>query len=520
MKHYYSFLLLLPLLLFSCNKEASVPSMVSKDDGLKSFSVVLSKALCNEPELRQAFKREALKRVDYDYDVVISLIRDMTLSDGLTIEETISKYDEGGVFENILSSHPLLTVLIPDWSWVNEECFSVKDWNTETPEVGVGWCDGNSLHPIYCDGKYAFCMQDGEFSTAPILIVKDNDRLKSVIKTKAGEGTMQFISDDFYDLSSEVLTKGAHSEYEKYNLPTSPANSYMHYMTLDTKVREAYFMSKNNSQLFQRDHIYYGLTDQVDSGKLNHSYYERLYAFKIDPLANGCFDDVDGSSRIDQDFSFKEYYYGADKAKLTVSELQAKSWGDGTLEVNIEIDAGNDHSSKVVSVPFDDAFEVKHVKLKSNYNWLNKLKSRTYYIDLTDSTRAYWLESKWIKANLRLFNWDLTSIPTKYKVSFYEHDPASTYTTQITTSYTYTLNLKTTGTAGDEVYKIGYEVGGINSRTETNTITRTYTQADDKWGDFYVYYTDKIVTGAQQMQAIMNVYNAGTVQALMIPIYN
>lgn len=97
MKHYYSFLLLLPLLLFSCNKEASVPSMVSKDDGLKSFSVVLSKALCNEPELRQAFKREALKRVDYDYDVVISLIRDMTLSDGLTIEETISKYDEGGV---------------------------------------------------------------------------------------------------------------------------------------------------------------------------------------------------------------------------------------------------------------------------------------------------------------------------------------------------------------------------------------------------------------------------------------
>lgn len=70
------------------------------------------------------------------------------------------------------------------------------------------------------------------------------------------------------------------------------------------------------------------------------------------------------------------------------------------------------------------------------------------------------------------------------------------------------------------MYKIGYEVGGINSRTETNTITRTYTQADDKWGDFYVYYTDKIVTGAQQMQAIMNVYNAGTVQALMIPIYN
>ena len=59
----------------ACEKSAqpgtSVKDEMNTENAFKEFSIILSKAVCNEPELRSFLKEEALKQFDCDYDVFV-----------------------------------------------------------------------------------------------------------------------------------------------------------------------------------------------------------------------------------------------------------------------------------------------------------------------------------------------------------------------------------------------------------------------------------------------------------------
>lgn len=525
--------LVVPLLLaLSCTKvENQYLNESSCDDqSLSEFASILSKALYAEPELRALFKEEALKRVDYDYDVVYSLIKDVEIKNGVVVEDVIRSYDEGNCLDHIVDAHPVLSVLIPDWSWVHEDCFSVNEWDTSEPELGVSYMSRGE-HPVYFNGEYAFSMDDGEFSTAPILIVKDNDRIRAARRTKAGNDDVSFIWDDFKDLSENpIRTKASkeHTDFRVMELPYSRDTNILSVNVLDGRLSTVYGETKTDDRFIQRDFIYYGLTSRADSGYLNHNYYERLYCFKLDPNAGAWYDNSSDNTSNGNDFKFKDYNYLADTwanvTWLSTQDLLSKSWGDGCLEIAVRVYNGGTPLRKYVSVCFGDAFAVKKVDIRENYNWLGKIKSRYYYLGAKDNNRpkSEWLEPKWIKADIDLFCWDLAAYPTKYYVEFSEVDDGATIKKEWSESFDFAGNVRAELSGSNESGTLKFGVG-LNldlSKKKTISLSETYTDKDDDLGNFVVDYADKVILSQNADSVLIKAYDTGVrVVALIIPSY-
>lgn len=184
MKKYSNIILIMIAALFSsCAKESienagvDAAAIVNEDSQyLSSFAQILSAAVYNEPELRDYIKKEALAEFDMDHDVFYPFVKDEVVSGGKTFGDILDKYDTEGVLEEIEAHEPLLNILVPDWSWVDEGCFSVKTWDTSHREVAVTYdCTGAEI-PLYGKGQLLGSMKSGEFTSMPVLVVKRNER--------------------------------------------------------------------------------------------------------------------------------------------------------------------------------------------------------------------------------------------------------------------------------------------------------------------------------------------------------
>ena len=513
------------MMITSCTKEMSQSDEVTRmldDNTLEAFSVLLSKAIYAEPDLRFFMKKEALQKKDYDYDVFYPYVKDEIVSDNRTFEEILMQYDSEDILSSVTREHPLLTVLVPDWSWVNTDCFSAERWDCSLPDVGVSYLSDSEKHEIYWNGEYAFSMRNGEFSSAPILIIKDNDRLVADTQTKcSGEASYSFFSEDFSDLSSgnRKETKADYSEYTTYDLPYVVASENIRASLLTGMTASAYDICNANTSVYQRDYIYYGMTSSSDTCYVNCNYYETLYRFKLSPNQEGIWDDPEGTA-TGHDFRTKDYYYQANvwgnATKLTEAQIKAKSWGEGAAEIRIRVYVGSDLIKKNVSVSFADAFYVKKVELREKYNSLGALKSRTYYLGVGAGNYDEWLEPKWINANLKLFNWNLSQFPTRYIVEFEEYDQSTKITTTNQITNTRALNVSTSYDINSS-WKIG---GGFTgTRNENDSYSYETTQASDDLGNFYVQYTDKIILTENNSWAKIKTYTTGSVDAQIIAIF-
>lgn len=120
--------MVLGVILLSCQKEATnqlIPKITSNEEAFAEFSKILSKAVFNEPTLREFLKQESLKRYDNDYDVFCPWAFDKQVKDN-SFRNILKRYDEENRLDAILNVVPKLTILVPDWSWVNSNCFSVS----------------------------------------------------------------------------------------------------------------------------------------------------------------------------------------------------------------------------------------------------------------------------------------------------------------------------------------------------------------------------------------------------------
>jgi hypothetical protein len=98
MKKLFNISLLFLLALTACKQESLSPKSSENSTLIKDvnaeiglFSQTLNKALVN-PELRAFLKTEALKKFDYDYDILYENVKSQKLSSGKTFEETLLQY--------------------------------------------------------------------------------------------------------------------------------------------------------------------------------------------------------------------------------------------------------------------------------------------------------------------------------------------------------------------------------------------------------------------------------------------
>lgn len=517
------------LVLISCEKELT-PIQNDKEGtcSLEQFSILLSRAVYAEPELRNFIKAEALKRIDYDTDVFYPIVKDVLIDGQRTFEEVLKQYDLENNLSSILAKHPLLTIYVPDWSWINEDCFSINRWNCSSPDVGTSYVSNNSEHEIYWNGKFAFTMTDGEFCSAPILIVKDNERLTENPDTKCpGASNYKFYCDDLIDLSSaaNAETKTS-SNYTYYDLPYAIASNTVSTKVLTKRTNTAYSINSNDNRVSQRDHVYYGMTPSINSGVVDPNYYETLYRIKLNPNSTFFFDNPI-TQNAGNDFSTCTYYYEASwgsAKKLTQDDIESMSWGKGSADLIINVYVGETVIKKNVTVGFSDAFSVKKIVLRENINWLGALKSRTYYLGIgTSGNNDEWLEPKWINANLQLFYWDLTKWPTSYIVEFEEYDKASKYTKTVEYTCSFATNFTSSSETGATIdgvsVKQGYGTGASSTKSQKITKTVETTEESDALGNFSVQYTDKIVLSQNSSVATPKTYSTGAVDVQILAIY-
>ena len=76
--------LLYTLSFYSCNRQENISIFPQKaeysindnneQNALKNFSIALSKIICSSKDVRDFIKNNAIKKIDNDYDVFLSLI--------------------------------------------------------------------------------------------------------------------------------------------------------------------------------------------------------------------------------------------------------------------------------------------------------------------------------------------------------------------------------------------------------------------------------------------------------------
>ena len=161
----------------SCEKESAISiqevCVESEFDAHKEFSIILSKALSENPQLRIFLKQEALEQFDRDYDVLYLRSKNELVDGKKTFAEILSEYDDKGYLDRIEADMPKLNILIPDWSWA--EGFSINNWDTTNNDVSVGYVIDGAKLQLYNGGKEEFVMEFGQLSEFPIVIINTNE---------------------------------------------------------------------------------------------------------------------------------------------------------------------------------------------------------------------------------------------------------------------------------------------------------------------------------------------------------
>lgn len=498
------------LSLYGCAKEISVAEhetdQTEPRTTLRDFAEILSSAVYSEPALRDFIKSEALKEFDRDYDVFYPFVKDEIVSEGQTFSQVLKKYDTKNRLQEIEIQEPLLNILVPDWSWVDKDCFSVNSWDTSIREVAVTYDSPGSEIPLYGNGQHFDTLKSGEFVSVPVLVVKRNERM---VYNPSKSGPLEYdFYDPVYDGSHKIETKGTWHEYVyDFDVP-SPVN-YVHPMSLPTKVRTAYYESSNNSNMIQRDGIYYNMTAVRDTGVVDFHFAESLLRFRF---ASANLDALSDDPYSENQMSLNEIAFNYGQA-ISEDALKQYGWIEGNYELLIIIKAGDTPIEKALpSKSISNAFSVDKVHFQWYQDIFNTVTYRRYWVEIDD------LIPKWVNLNEELFTWDLSDYPMKYIVEFKERDTGATTVLSGSQSYQFATNFNTSGEWGSGNVKIGYGSGVSSQVNRTFNWSVTLTDADDNLGSSFVQYVNPIVTNISGSKATLMTYSTGSIKFQVLPI--
>lgn len=478
--------------LSSPNDGVSAIDTYSKQDAYKDFAVIFSKAIAEEQSLRDFIKSEALEMYDFDYDVFFPWVKEEFIDGSRSFENILSYYDEDGKLQKILNTLPKLTIMVPDWSWIG--AFGIEDWDISDSEVLVGTAGDEIGHDLYFKGEKVLHLNDCEYLSCPVLIVKENERMTVSAQTKAGEPVFDFAYPEF---DNTVSTKGREWGYQTVNLYPEVLTDFVPLSDIDTGLVSSVekWRKENLPNACQRDYFCYGMSkDNPDSGSFNNSIREQLYRFRLSPSLYYTIADQDGDPTLSE---MKEFV-GKNNVP-TWQQLKEMAWSDGAYEFNFQFYFGNEKSTAalLVSPHFTvfgkNAFELTQVQEKYlHQTWLQK-GIYQYSFEPED------LISKWIypEVNYYLPEWDITSCSNNIFVNVLEVDGTEKDTVYKTATYTYSHNFKTTINGEYTGKRIKTSLGVSSDKneqsSETVTISTEYVKGSDDLGLGKLDYMQRIL---------------------------
>ena len=524
----------------ACNKdsieqeESICATTLSEQEGQQAFAVILSKAVAMEPSLRTFLKEEAIKRFDMDYDVFYPYVKDSRLANGETVREMLLRYsDNGEQLTQIEQSVPKLTILIPDYSWIEKNCFSVNSWDTSSDRVAVGYDDRMEAHPIYCKGEKIGDLPAFSFPSFPILIVKSNERM--VIReaaTKSGEREYDFF-DPAFDGTKQ--TKG-HIEGGLINYWDDSSNlvqdqhDYISSATMNiispetVNAYNTFGLGWNGAA--QRDYIFYDMNQtNVNNGSLVTYERELIYRFSLSQA--GLFRCADNITDPQLN-NMVTYTEKGDRPNI--DEAIRRMWGNGGFEFQIEAFVGLREGGVmrvgyyVVSVNPHDLVYVSEGYYTYDWTWFNNWGSFTVSAEHFLPKWYYPLQHP--NQFLKLDNsWNLSAVSDNMQLVISEVDAQTTTSKTVSTIFKHS-NSVTASVSGEIgtgiIKKIGLGVSGTwgDEKTQSQSYSVNWQDGNDDFGMPVVYYMDNIITSydSENERYTLRSYDFGDFSMCLIPI--
>lgn len=508
------------ILVLSCAKQEMEIGLSSNKDLTPAeaqieFAEILSKAISQDAELRKFIKEEALKQFDMDYDVFYPYVRDSKVNENNSFRELLLNYTSEERMEEIERVLPLLTIYVPDYSWVG--AFSPEKWDTADNEIVVAVKDEEDLKILY-NGETVGILDKNQFADFPLLVIKDNERLRvNTYNTKSGEGTYQFISDAFNPAYNVPQTKSWDYHYETVHDIEEP-DYYLSASELDSRVIAAYNEYGDTPNRYHRDYIYYGITNEKSSGTYNSYYKEFIYKIKISEPTSGSLYDTTEGEFIDGNFP-DSYEKKVEKNKYTIDELRNLDFRiEGKLELRVYAVLGNKNGEIITeedtyNVAMEDLFDFEKIYVgERDTNVILWRKKYTYSIN------PNCLVPKWYTLNKPLSigvgaSWNLAETTPYIKLRVEEWDQGETKSRTFTFGVSMTNNISSESTSNN--IKTGY--GTSTTTTQTLSYTYTYTNNSDVFGEDFIHFTDPIILSKENNKYKVNFYTFGDLEAIIIP---
>ena len=450
----------------------------------QKFSSALVKVLVQNEEVRSLIKEEALKQIDFDYDVLYCLIKDKQLKNGVTLEEYLEKYLTSDELKCIHKQLPTLTLFVPT---LPENSFSVHSWNTidELPAVAVKVSDNNDVKIYYGNGETEVFPAD-IIPGFPVVVVKENERivrngeiLSKTVSENIEETNLIFVDEIFNNLhGKDLVNTKTRANRPDRPVPLPKVDNPEDYLPANMKkTYEAYKIYKNTTG-WQRDYIYYGITPTTDKGPFDYNMKEFLVGFELMGDALGFYRKI-----ADQD--------GDPKSSIPIGGvLPANSsiitWTEGEYEFKVTTYVG---SKSTIGTEYKSFFRLKPDQLFRAE--VERVISRPGMPGYT-VYKLVGLKSKRVDLDLPLFEWDLENYGATIKIAIEEVDGQETEVNSISSSIEFATNFGFDASFGEKV-KFGVKFGSTIKEVlnVSNTITKTL--GGDELGEVIINFADPVV---------------------------
>lgn len=508
-------LLLVLLITLGCQKESQIGQtevLKKNSDPLElydQFARLLSKAVSKEPQLRQFIKQQALLQFNHDYDILYYNVKNSNVYGDKTFKDILKKHEEYPnqilSFENEI---PLLTIYVPK---ISQSKFSAETWEADRdiPLVATSFMKKNGEIPLYYDGNEEISLKSNQIPGFPVLVIKSNERVlvRKDINLKSSSNnayTFEFISPSF---DNTIKTKS-----------TTLLNDIP---PIDASITNAFNLFGISIEKWQRDHIYYGLTDQIQSGKLKSNMVESIVSLKINRDALAKISDQTGDAKLIEHPN-KEFYYDLNLTRPQLTDLiQKNAWTEGNYEFRFDVLINNKAGigatrSLYLTVDPTDLFYIPVTVQTHPYG--GGLNKALVVYSLTPNEARMWSET--LKFNFPIITWDLQNNAPIWKISLYETDSQETFTTKENVTNEFATNFG----ASLEVNfgaKLGFNFGHSNKETFSREVTITRTAGEDDLGSVLVSFGDPIITnisgGNRAPRATLHEYSNSYFKIQMLP---
>lgn len=487
-----------------------------KDKRMQKFSEILSKAVYERQDVREFLKAEALKQFDNDYDVLYYLVKDNMISNE-TFRDVLVNYSSEEEITDIERNVPLLNILIPEISIFGVSAENLDVTDNETPVI----YSNDQKTNLYLNGVIDFEIKKGEVPDFNTFVVNENDRVDAnsihydtTSSKQSRNGSVQnsisFTSPYFDGQSQQKSILNQRTIVQGNELDQLVVNSY-NYFNENISHRD-----NPKEKSYQRDYVYYGITNKNSSGRLKPNVVEYLDYITVNPSTYFRFNfkgDEKGNPTIQNHVIVNK------RRPLSTEQLIDRMWTKGAYEFKFEIFSSSGNSTSVI-IPIKPSeiwdFNVEYDRRHGSF-W--RRSRHTYKIDPNKFT------SKVFRLNnmVAFTRWDIENESLNRFVSISEVNPSGSVTETVSRTVKKVAAGKFNASLKFGVgEKISAELGGegsfSNETTSVETFSRTYNITDDVLGTFInVYFYDPIIVNKQNNNHELFYYSTGAVNFSVVP---